>query len=175
MNEDKERLLSALGSNAIKDADRILRLWNDEEKVLRPEPNNKSHMQLADKFAKAMNHYEACRGFVRYKKQVIIEQSKGQVEDVKRFLEEAGEPDAEDAAKAVTIALPALLENKELGFFEKAFDAAMTLREVYNEAKAHRILVDGEALVKKLKQCREDNVKLSAQIAEYKKERLNPV
>jgi len=170
MNKPKERLLSAVGSDAIKDADRILRLWNDEEKVLRPDPNNKSQVRLATKFSEVINQYESCQGFLRYKKRERTIESKGQLEKVTRLLANAGEPDPKRLAKALTTALPLILENQALGFVEKTFDAAINLREVYNEAKAQRVLIDGEALAKKLKQCQEDNEKLSRQILEYKAE-----
>lgn len=136
----------------------FLRQFNERDIRIVPDPNSKEQMEIADEFSTNFTLY-----------QVDVQRHENAV---KQTLQKFS-----DKLDAVHPKEDEDMQTKDVDEFEvhelteaisDRVESSVRLMLSINKIKAHGMVHDGEGLLKKLKECQEDNRRLSNQILEYK-------
>ncbi len=142
-----------------KQVDSFIQQLDNFEVEVKPEPTSQKQIIVADKLSVAIALYRA-----------TTEQYKTLVRGCKVKDSHEGEYETRDEyeREKLTEALQELTPQKVDEAWQARYDAASNLHLCITQAKTHGMVHQGPDVLKQLKQCREDNAKLSAQILEYK-------
>ncbi len=138
----------------------FLREFNERDIQVTPNPASREQVELANNLSTAITVYQSA----------VIVHEHALKEFWKKFRAKL------DSVKSVANAEPVDIQDEEFGFRELSeaissrVEGSTKLMLWINNVRAHGMVHDGEGLVKKLRQCQEDNVKLSSQILDYKNE-----
>jgi hypothetical protein len=150
-----------LAKRAIKEAERsiqeFLQQFNERDIRVVPNPESKEQNDLANELSDTITVYEFAVESHEYARKDTLKKFREKLDSPQGNAENIEIEDADD------------LGVQELTETTKArVQASLNLMHCINKVKAHGMVHDGEGLVKKLRQCQADNVKLAAQILEYK-------
>jgi len=168
------------GFRTLREVDLFVKQFDEGDLVVQPNLSSRHHRKRATRLSTAISSYKVAREYYLTKMDEARAGAKEDEEDIEESKTMVGRP--EDFA-ADYDAVPEELDGFKpilwmfrliapANAWKKRLDSACELQAQIVDVRAYGMVQDGPGLKTKLKQCQDDNAKLSAQILDYKKQRL---